>query len=216
MPNSGISLPIESGGTLTETGSPITQYGILLKTNATFNIYGTLDVYSLDLKNGVVPKTIYSTGEVIVYQLVDHTGNVSEPFTVDGSLIVNPGTLDNDGTIEGDGTVTASTYSGTGSLFGISPTNSIAGGSTLAGYTWTGGASVLWQTGSNWSQGSAPSDVAHDVIIQSGGTFNPTISTTPNNCHNLTIESEAILTISETGVLDVSGTLTHPASSVHA
>ncbi len=204
MASSGVSLNVEEGGTLTSNG---VEYGILIKTNGYFTVYGTIYVYSLDVKNNVDPKYIYSTGDVTVWQFFDHSGGQTVPITVDGKLtILNPGELRNDGSIIGSGTVTAANYVGTGSIFGLSPTSSISG--SVAGYTWDGSSSTAWNTADNWVGGSVPSSSSNDVVIQNGLSNYPSISTTGNNCRNLLIESGAQMTIDASSDLTVSGTLT--------
>lgn len=205
MASSGVSLNVEDGGTLTSDGA---ENGIFIKTGGAFTVYGIVYVYSIDLKNNVDPKYIYSTGDVTVWNFFDHSGPQSVPITVDGKLtILSPGTLLNGGDIIGTGTITAANYSGTGTLFGITPTSSITGGTSVGGFTWDG-SSTAWNTTDNWISGVVPSLSTDDVVIPGGlGTY-PSISTTGNNCRNILIESGGELTIDVSSDITVSGTLT--------
>ncbi len=80
---------------------------------------------------------------------------------------------------------------------------------------WIGATSTAWATASNWSSGIVPTS-SDSVIIQSGVTYNPTISTSIS-VGKTTINSSAVLTISAAGILNAydnivnNGTVT-PAS----
>lgn len=205
MASSGISLNVEYGGTLTSDGA---EYGILIATGGGFTVYGIVYVYSINLKNTVDPKYIYSTGDVTVWNFFDHSGGQSVPVTVDGKLtILSPGTLLNGGDIIGTGTITAANYSGDGTLFGITPTSSITGGTSVGGFTWDG-SSTAWNTTDNWISGVVPSSSTDDVVIPGGLDTYPSISTTGNNCRNILIESGGALTIDVSSDITLSGTLT--------
>lgn len=207
--NPGVSILIEDGGSLTSTGTN----GIYIKTNGAFEVYGTMNVYSIDIKNGVDPKYIYPSGDVTVSFLFDHSGSQTVALTVDGSLSVNPGTLANDGVIQGTGTVTATTFTGTGTVFGVSPTSSIAGGTVIGGFTWDGSTSVDWNTSTNWTQDIVPTLSTHDVIIPGGLSNYPNVTTTGNSCRNLIIESGAVLTIAPNAQVDVAEVITNNAGT---
>ena len=76
--------------------------------------------------------------------------------------------------------------------------------------TWKTSGTADWHTGSNWSNGDVPSKGV-DVIIPSGGT-QPSVSGTvanPASCKNLTINSNAVLTIPVTEYMTVYGNLTN-------
>lgn len=201
----GVSLNVEDGGTLTSDGA---ENGIFIKTGGAFTVYGIVYVYNINLKNNVDPKYIYSTGDVTVWNWFDHGGEQTVPITVDGKLtILSPGTLDNGGDIIGTGTITAANYIGDGTLFGITPTSSITGGTSVGGFTWDG-SSTAWNTTNNWISGVVPSLSTDDVVIPGGlGTY-PSISTTGNNCRNILIESGGELTIDVSSDITLSGTLT--------
>ena len=77
-------------------------------------------------------------------------------------------------------------------------------------YTWIGGSDTDWTNADNWSSdngGAPPSDA---VVVISTGTFQPRV-TGVINCFNLTLNSGTILTITATGVLNVSNVLTNSA-----
>ncbi|MDP8204248.1 MAG: lamin tail domain-containing protein [Candidatus Tenebribacter mawsonii] len=80
--------------------------------------------------------------------------------------------------------------------------------------TWKTSGTIDWGIASNWSNGDEPSKGV-DVIIPSGGS-QPTADGTTSNpvqCMNLTINSDAILTIKIGGYMTVNGTLTNNAGS---
>ncbi|HMO34350.1 MAG TPA: autotransporter-associated beta strand repeat-containing protein [Lacibacter sp.] len=87
--------------------------------------------------------------------------------------------------------------------------------------TWVGGTSTNWHTASNWSCGSVPS-ASTDVVIPTGTTFSPDISTANANARSVTINSSATLTMSGNFTLTVAangaftnnGTFTATAGTV--
>ncbi len=76
--------------------------------------------------------------------------------------------------------------------------------------TWKTSGTKDWRTGSNWSNGDVPSKGV-DVIIPSGGTQSSVSSTVANpaSCKNLTINSNAVLTIPVSEYMTVYGNLTN-------
>jgi len=76
---------------------------------------------------------------------------------------------------------------------------------------WTGGTSNSWTTAANWSTGIVP-DQFSNVLIASGATFQPTVSTT-TTINSLAIASGAALTVTAPnftvkGAIDNDGTMT--------
>lgn len=73
---------------------------------------------------------------------------------------------------------------------------------------WTGGASTTnWATTTNWNDGAAPTSTS-DVLIPSGYSFYPVITTGTQNCKNLTVNAGGTLTISG-GTLQVAGNISN-------
>lgn len=79
--------------------------------------------------------------------------------------------------------------------------------STSTSGQWTGNVSTDWATAGNWCDGIIPGS-ATDVIITSGATRMPNISTSVNS-RSLTVNSGATLTLTGTGTLNIAGTLTN-------
>lgn len=86
--------------------------------------------------------------------------------------------------------------------------STLSPGSTVSGYTWDGSEGSEWNTDLNWVAESSPSAITHNVVIPSGLTNYPTISTTGEICDDLLVESGASLTIDAGADLSVNGTLT--------
>ncbi|HLO70312.1 MAG TPA: T9SS type A sorting domain-containing protein [Flavipsychrobacter sp.] len=73
---------------------------------------------------------------------------------------------------------------------------------------WTGGASTTnWATTTNWSDGAVPTSTS-DILIPSGYSFYPVITTGTQNCKNLTVNAGGTLTISG-GTLQVAGNISN-------
>lgn len=94
--------------------------------------------------------------------------------------------------------------------------------------TWLGGTSGDWQTATNWSSNPSLPAVTDNVIIPSGCTFYPNIttgglsignSTTTRKCKTLTINSGGTVTVNSafyiyiTDVVDIEGTFNHQSSN---
>ena len=75
-------------------------------------------------------------------------------------------------------------------------------------HTWTGSASTDWNTASNWSPTTVPV-TSTKVLIPTGLVNYPVISTSGSQCANLQISSGGSVTITPTGSLTVSGTLSN-------
>jgi autotransporter-associated beta strand protein len=71
------------------------------------------------------------------------------------------------------------------------------------GYVWQGTTSTDWNTASNWSIGLVPSSTGNYVIIPSGTTYSPVISTATAYAGNIVINSGATVTISSGATLSV-------------
>ncbi|NTW23969.1 MAG: hypothetical protein HGA37_04665 [Lentimicrobium sp.] len=74
---------------------------------------------------------------------------------------------------------------------------------------WTGSSGTAWSDGSNWNRGYAPNS-ALDAIIPAQPLNQPQINqavATPAQCHNLTIEAGASVTIDPAKALTVNGNL---------
>jgi len=82
---------------------------------------------------------------------------------------------------------------------------------SAAAGTWLGISSTDWHTASNWS-GGIPLTTT-DVVIPSGTSYQPSVITDVAVCHNLTINSGGILTISAGKQMTVAGTLLNNAGS---
>lgn len=78
---------------------------------------------------------------------------------------------------------------------------------TVTANSWTGTTSTDWNVGTNWCSGTVPTS-SSNVIIPSGTTYQPTIgpsTTFAAVCNNITINSGATLTMSNTSSLTISG-----------
>gem|GEM_PF-1427148 len=78
---------------------------------------------------------------------------------------------------------------------------------TIGNGIWVGGTSTDWNTGSNWSDGNIPDETV-DVIIPDVSTNDPIIGATAN-CKNITINSDAFLTINASQTLNIYGDFTN-------
>ena len=145
---------------------------------------------------------------------------ISGCFSISGSSSVNLGTgllhttrsLNLGGVGQQGGT-----YGGTGSgAVNILPaffaaTSGILDNSCPAG-TWLGGTSTDWSTASNWS-GGVPG-TATDAVITSTITNQPVISAgVTADCHNLTVDPGASLTVLSAGVASNGSLIVHGTST---
>ncbi|MCF8368501.1 MAG: T9SS type A sorting domain-containing protein [Bacteroidales bacterium] len=76
-------------------------------------------------------------------------------------------------------------------------------------YTWDGSTSTDWSTASNWDLNEVPT--AYDNVTIPSVTNDPVINWNGGECNNLTIESEASLTV-DAGALITNGTVTNNGS----
>lgn len=78
--------------------------------------------------------------------------------------------------------------------------------------TWLGTTSPgNWNNAANWCGGIPTSST--DVVIPSGTPYNPMVNSTTAVCATLTINVDAVLTITSSSALNVSGTLTNSAGN---
>ncbi|GAB4285119.1 MAG: hypothetical protein Kow0068_10360 [Marinilabiliales bacterium] len=101
-----------------------------VKAGATLVVDGTLEVWNLTFDNNSTI-VINSTAVVIVHNKLTNKNN-SDNVTIDGTVSVTGEFYNgNGGVIVGSGSITASTFTGTGTTFGINPNSSIPPGSTV-------------------------------------------------------------------------------------
>ena len=74
--------------------------------------------------------------------------------------------------------------------------------------TWDGSESAAWNTAGNWDGGSVPTS-SEDVVIANAGTPPVIASGVGADCKNLTINSEATLTVASGGSIIPTGTITN-------
>ncbi len=195
----GIELHVDINSRLTYTGTE----GILIKTGGELNIYGYVEIQSLDLKNGT-SVNIFSAGTLITNDFVYNNAVI----TVDGDVQIG-GEFENaaSGVVNGGGSITAASYTGTGTIFGI-VANTIAAGSSVGGATWDGSIDSDWNTAANWVNNTVP-DNTYNVVITTDG--ESSIITGSRNAKSITINSGAILTIAPNADLTVAEKITNNA-----
>ncbi len=179
----GIELVITQDGSLTSADNE----SILIRAQGEFLVQGTIEVYNLELKNGSFPD-------------VDGFIHVDNSFT-------------NKGDISGNGQITSPFFAGKGSVFNITPTDSMPDGSTVAGWTWTGEVDTDWNNISNWAIACTPEDSCRVAIVSWSSGYQPTISS-QTNCSDLTINSGATLHISENASLSVNNAINNEGTLV--
>ncbi len=125
-------------------------------------------------------------------------GNGSSNITLDFTLGATPGQL----SVYGSN----SCGNGTTSILNIAPVYS-----TL---TWNGSQSTNWITASNWTPNLVPSSTNNIIIplVSNQPIVNEDVST-PATCYNLTLNSEASLTIAAGKALTVVGSITNNAGN---
>ena len=74
---------------------------------------------------------------------------------------------------------------------------------------WTGGTSIDWMTGSNWSNGAPPTLACDDTYILGNRSFQPTLTSGTGTVKNLIVAAGAYLTVNGTGILGVAGLITN-------
>ncbi len=75
-------------------------------------------------------------------------------------------------------------------------------------FSWDGSESTAWNTGGNWSGGSAPNS-AYDVVIANTGNTPIIASGVQADCNDLTINAGATLTVNSGGSLITAGSITN-------
>ena len=203
-----------TAGTVLGNTSSLIIAGTVTNTAGTFTA-GTGSV----TYNGSLAQTIANVG---YYNLIlNGTNTVTFPAAITiandlsfgGSAVANLGafnsstnTLTFGSTKQSSGSWGSTASSATNKLatyFGASATgllNVIA--SCIAG-TWNGNTNTDWNTTSNWCNSTVPTSTT-DVTIPSGGN-QPAIGAAGGTCRNITISSGAILTISGSNTLTISG-----------
>jgi hypothetical protein len=204
-----IDFTVSNGGFLSiAAGSSLSsaENKIAVTDNSSILCNGYLKISNLETSKLALIK-IGTTGKVSV--LNDFLNN-STLITIDGILEVE-GILENSnilGTsaISGKGTITSGTYSGTGSILGITDISLIPVQSSISECTWTGSNSNDWSDPLNWSYGRLP-EAEQNISILDSRSFTPAISSI-TNCNNLIVNPGASLVISSEGALTVTGDLT--------
>ncbi len=127
------------------------------------------------------------------------------------SITVTTGSAGQNGNI----TVTAGNSCGTSSAQTLAVT-------VTGTYTWVGSTSTNWNTAANWSCNAVPT-TSTDVVIPSGTTYSPDISSAAANAKSVTINSSATLsmtgnytlTIAAGGAFTNNGTVTSTNGTVN-
>jgi hypothetical protein len=143
--------------------------------------------------------------------------NVPGTTTNAAYLSVNSGTSPNDQLFTLDLISGAATPKGTigngGDVSGLAAF--ISAGTLL---TWNGSVSTDWLTAANWTPAQVPA-ANSDVVIPSGTPNQPTVSAsngTAKQARNVTLNSGAVLTLADNGVLLVNGNFTNTSGTVAA
>ncbi|MBO2012608.1 DUF4394 domain-containing protein [Hymenobacter negativus] len=143
--------------------------------------------------------------------------NIPSTTTNTAYLSVNSGASLNDQLFTVDLASGAATPKGTigngGDVSGLAAF--ISAGTLL---TWNGSVSTDWLTAANWTPAQVPT-ANNDVVIPSGTPNQPTISAsngTGKQARNITLNSGAVLTLADNGVLLIGGNFTNNSGSVAA
>lgn len=80
--------------------------------------------------------------------------------------------------------------------------------SLVASNNWIGNSSINWSDGANWSCGVAPTS-AIDAVINTGGTYQPSLSIGTGSVKSITINSGATVTVSGSATLQIAGSITN-------
>jgi trimeric autotransporter adhesin len=126
--------------------------------------------------------------------------NISGKLSVTGSLLIGPSV-----TISGNGVVQSAQYSGSGTVFGISPASLVPDGSLITESNWMGSVNNEWNEPQNWSGALLPGENSNISVLSSS--HNPLISTDVF-CNNLFINSLSKVTVNPAALISVSGNLT--------
>ncbi len=199
--SNGSYLYIKPGCSLTSANNKldVTQNSALI-------CNGYMKIFQLEA--GITAKIkIGTNGNVI---LLNNFINNSTMVTIDGKLEVD-GILQNINQQEipavfGNGTITAGTFSGTGSIMGITDLSLIPSQSSVTECTWIGSHNNNWADPLNWSYDRLPKPEQH-ISILSSLTNSPRISSI-TSCNNLIVNSGASIVILPEGGLTITGALT--------
>ncbi len=184
-------------------------------TGSTYN-FGT---YTAGSSSSSTAFYIYNTGDLDLIlsgtPKVDISGDHASDFAIDQTGLASPisgGSNDNFSIVftpSGAGTRTA--------LISIANSDSdenpyvinLSGTGTITSASWQGTISSDWTNSSNWSGNTVP-NAGFDVTIPAAATHQPAINADDiGYCNDITIESEANLTINARGSISISGNLTN-------
>ena len=230
----GVGAPISltaSGSTLTVTVSPSvnTTYTLASLSNGTCNsipsdLTGSYLVNVVDqpvVNAQPAPSTICVGSDAVISGLVV-SGVISSYFwevsTDNGSSWVN--TIDGTqyaGSTTGSLTVKATTIGMVDYLYRLNIISGAPCNKTLQTPSvklklknvWTGGLSIDWMTGSNWSDGAPPTLACDNTYILGGRSFQPTLSYGTGTVNNLIIQPAAYTTVNSAGILGIAGNITN-------
>jgi hypothetical protein len=182
------------------------DHKLTLSENCSFLCNGNMNIQQLEA-GALAQVKIGTSGDV---RLLNDFINNSALVSVDGKLEVG-GTLVNNNqqgisSISGKGTITSGTFSGNGSIFGITNISLIPLQSSISECTWTGWHSNDWSDSLNWSYNRLPEPEQHISILASQ-TFAPSINAVAS-CNSLIVNPGASIVISQNGALTVNGDLT--------
>ncbi len=169
--------------------SSLSCFGELKTGNLTFTQNAALVIQTKGIVKVTNSSTIYSSGFNII------SGNL----LVSGVFSVG---LNTD--IAGSGTIIASNFDGNGSAFGITPVSVIPDGVLISENNWLGSLNDIWNEPMNWSNGLVPVENANISILPSSNNPQYTGKTIYGNLH---VNSQAVLAVLPSAVIEIGGTL---------
>jgi len=191
----------------------------------TSNFAATPDVNSIDISwtrgNGNAVLVVARQGSAVNQDPIDGVNYTANAAFGSGSQIGTGNWVVYNGTLTSE-TVTALTasttyyfafyeYNSTGYCYLVPEYTGNSTTTSPATYNWTGATNSNWFTTTNWSSSLVPSS-SDDVTIPNGQPNYPVINNGLGNiavCNNLTINSNASLTIDADGYMTVSGSITN-------